>query len=63
MQKANIFEHFNTLKDSDVEKDFRDNVNECISWSADVGGSRKRRSIEEEQLGEVNIDIESKIIL
>jgi len=52
MQKDNIFEHFDTLKDSNIERDFRTNVNECINWNADLGGSRKKRSIEEEQLGE-----------
>jgi len=52
MQKANIFGHFDTFKNSDLQSAFRDNVNECINWSADLGGSRKKRSIEEEQLGE-----------
>ena len=55
MQKDNIFEHFDTLKDSNIERDFRTNVNECINWNADLGGSRKKRSIEEEQLGEVRL--------
>jgi len=48
MVKSKILADFDSWNDKSIQASFNSGVNECASWGGSFSGSRKKRSIEEE---------------
>jgi len=60
MVKSKILADFDSWNDKSIQASFNSGVNECASWGGSFSGSRKKRSIEEEESFE-NLSMLSQI--
>merc|ERR1719300_1430053 len=49
MVKSQILADFDSWNDEGIQASFNSGINDCASWGGSFDGSRKKRSIEEEE--------------